>query len=231
MSERRQIVNKDAEPNDAVAAFTMLTGEVALLRRVVEQLSTVKAEVEIPDYSLTLGEIAERLDAIESKPAMTITPEDFAARINRAAEAARRTDAATIDDAQKGHRQATHEIWSLVSTMRGRDEQRLDLQIVLAGGIAAGCLLWSILPGVVLRALPASWHMPENMARHIIGEPTLWEAGIRLMEAENPRAWRVISDSAEMRRANRDAIAKCERAATKTRKAVRCTIRVEHPLR
>ena len=110
--------------------------------------------------------------------------------------------------------------------MRGRQGQRLHLQIALASGIAAGCLLWSILPGAILRALPTGWHMPEKMAAHIIGEPSLWEAGSRLMQASDPQGWQTIVHAAAMRRANRDVIAKCEQAATKARKIVRCTISI-----
>lgn len=31
----------------------------------------------------------------------------------------------------------------------------------------------SILPGAVVRELPKSWHMPERMAAHIMGETSL----------------------------------------------------------
>jgi len=226
MSERRDVVSTDAEPNDAATAFAKLTGEVALLRRAIEQLSTEKAEIDGPDYSITLGEMAQRLGAIESKPAMTMTPEDMAARIGKAAEASRRTNAEMIDKARNEHRQAANEIQTLVGTMRSRQEQRLHLQIAIAGGIAAGCLIWSILPGVILRVLPASWHMPESMAAHIIGEPTLWEAGSRMMQAGDPGSWRSTILAVEMRRDNREAIEKCERAAAKAKGMARCTIRI-----
>jgi hypothetical protein len=46
---------------------------------------------------------------------------------------------------------------------------------------AAGILLWSILPGVLVRALPESWHAPEWMAARMMGvEPQV--AGQRLIE-------------------------------------------------
>ncbi len=226
MSERRDVVSTDAEPNDAATAFAKLTGEVALLRRAVEQLSTEKAEIDGPDYSVTLGEMAQRLGAIEGKPAMTITPEGLAERIGKAAETSRRSDVKTIHEARDEHRQAANEIQKLVGTMRTRQKQRRRLQIAVASGIAVGCLLWSILPGVILRALPASWHMPESMAAHIIGEPSLWEAGSRLMRAGDPGSWRSMVLAVEMRRDNREAIDKCERAAAKAKGMARCTIRI-----
>ena len=75
-------------------------------------------------------------------------------------------------------------------------------------------------------SLPASWHMPESMAAHIIGEPSLWEAGGRLMHAGDPGSWRSTIIAVEMRRDNRDAIDTCEKRATKAGKPVNCTIRI-----
>lgn len=68
--------------------------------------------------------------------------------------------------------------------------------------------------------------MPERMARHMVGEPTLWEAGTRIMRAGGPEAWRAIAEAVEMRRNNREAIDACERAASKVKQPVRCTIRL-----
>jgi hypothetical protein len=87
-------------------------------------------------------------------------------------------------------------------------------------------LLWSILPGVILRAMPQGWRMPESMARHIIGEPTLWEAGTRLMRADSPQAWNALTDAAELLRDNRVAIDACQRNAGNARQTVRCEIRI-----
>jgi len=38
-----------------------------------------------------------------------------------------------------------------------------------AGGLAAGILLWLILPGAIARSLPESWHVPEWMAARTMG--------------------------------------------------------------
>jgi len=82
-------------------------------------------------------------------------------------------------------------------------------------------LLWSILPGAILRALPQGWHMPEAMAAHIMGEPTLWEAGTRLMRADSPRAWNAIIQAARLLHDNRQAIEKCTTTASRTGKPTR----------
>lgn len=213
----------------ATRAFNRLEGEMALMRRAVEHVVTEKAEIDVPDYSSTLAEIAERLLAIEDAPALQMTPEDMAARINVAAARARHDDWNALNKAKRQHDEAAYDLRGLVGTATTVREQKRRLQYAVGGGLLAGMLLWSFLPGVILRALPQSWHMPENMARHIIGETTLWDAGGRLMQAGNPETWQVIVDAAKMRRDNREVIAACERKAREGKHSVRCTVQVEPP--
>src|SRR3546814_4372025 len=80
-------------------AFARLEGEMALMRRAVEHLAAERADIVIPDYGATLGEITMRLGAmaqgliaIADKPAMHLTPEGLAARMEASAQAARRVD-------------------------------------------------------------------------------------------------------------------------------------------
>lgn len=229
--EQMDINEREIDP--ATQAFTRLEGEMALMRRAVEHLAAEKADIVIPDYSTTLGEMAKRLSAlaqglvaIADKPAMQFTPEGMAARIEAAAEKSRASDKATLREAREAHQEAARIIHGLVGTVRGTDEQRKHLIWAASGGLAAGCLLWSILPGVALRALPDSWHMPESMAAHIIGEPTLWEAGTRMMRADSEKALQALADAAEMLRDNGDAIDACEQAASKADGPVRCSIKI-----
>jgi hypothetical protein len=214
------------EPDPATRAFARLEGEMALLRRAVEHLATEKAEIEIPDYSNTLAQIAKSQIAIERKPAMQMTPEDMAARIAAAAAQARRDDQTTLAEAKQKHVDAAHALARLLGKAATINEQRRRLKWAAGGGLLAGMLLWSFLPGVIARALPASWHLPERIAARTVGEPTLWEAGTRIMRADSPEAWQTIADAAEMRRDNREAIDACERDSRRSKQPVRCTIRV-----
>lgn len=221
------------EADPATQAFMRLEREMALMRRAVEHLAAEKAEIVIPDYGTTLGEMAKRLSAIAQglvaiadKPAMQLTPEGLAGRIEAAAEKSRASDKATLREAREAHQEAGRIIHGLVGAVRGTDEQRKRLIWAASGGLAAGCLLWSILPGVILRALPDSWYMPESMAAHIIGEPTLWEAGTRMMRADSTEAWQALANAAEMLRDNREAIDACEQAAGKAKASVRCSIMI-----
>jgi hypothetical protein len=223
----------EAEADPAVRAFTALGQKIDLLEAAVAGLAA-KRDAE-PDYSETLGEIAALLERMRTaingmarSPAMQMAPRTMAAEITAAGTTARAADSALVDRARKRLDDAAQRIERLTGVAATILEQRRRLLWAAGGGLFAGMLLWSFLPGVILRTLPQSWHMPENMARHIIGEPTLWEAGIRMMQAGDPDSWQAIVAAAQMRRDNSEAIDACERKATKTRNAVRCTIRINN---
>lgn len=232
MEDEQSLLN-EPEEESAAQAFARLDGRIAMMARAVEHLAAERASIDIPDYSATLGQmntrlaaIAQGLAGIAGKPAMQLTPEGLAARMDAAAEKSRAADKATLREAREAHQEAARIIHRLVRAIRGTNEQRRHLIWAASGGLVAGFLLGSIMPGVVLRALPTSWHMPESMAAHIIGEPTLWDAGIRLMRAGDPDAWLAITAAAGMRHDNRKALAACERASVQAKQLVRCTIKV-----
>ena len=204
------------DPADAVdpaaAAFARLEGEIALLRRGVENLAAEKANIEIPDYNSTLGEMAQSLDAVNEtlsaiaeKPAMGMTPEDMTRRIDRAARHGRQLDREQITAAENRYDHAMRALTKIVASAVSASAQREQLIWAAGGGVVAGCLLWAILPGPLARSLPESWHVPEKIATRVVGEPSVWKAGVRLLRVGSPEAWRAISDAAEMRQQNREA--------------------------
>jgi hypothetical protein len=114
----------------------------------------------------------------------------------------------------------------LARTAATADQQRRWLLWTTGCGLLAGILLWSFLSGIVVRALPEGWHLPEQMAANIVGGPTMWSAGIRLLHADNPQAWAALDRAAVILRENREAIETCERETAQTTKLVRCTINI-----
>ncbi|WP_390585334.1 DUF6118 family protein [Erythrobacter sp. MTPC3] len=92
---------------------------------------------------------------------------------------------------------------------------------------AAGILLWSILPGTIARTMPESWHWPERMARKVVGEPTILEAGIRLIRSRNPKAWEELAAAQGILSENREALARCNDRARKAEKSVNCAIDIK----
>ncbi len=85
----------------ATRAFTELKGELALLRRAIEHVAAEKADIEIPDYSNTLAKLAKSVIAIESAPALQMTPEEFQSRFEVATALARREDQAAITELKR----------------------------------------------------------------------------------------------------------------------------------
>jgi hypothetical protein len=215
-------------PDPATRAFTQLQGELALLRRAVEHLATEKAEIEVPDYSNTLAKIAKSLIAIEGASALQMTPEDFQTRIEAAAALARREDQAALAAAKRDHVEAVRSLRATIGTTATIDEQNRARWRWGGRGFVAGCLLLAALPGFVARIAPTGWHWPERLAARTVREPTLWQAGTRIMRADSPAAWQSIDDAAELRRDNREAIDACEQQAAKAKQPVRCTIRVRY---
>ena len=102
MNDEQSLLN-EPEEETAAHAFARLDGRIAMMARAVEHLAAERASIDIPDYSATLGQmntrlaaIAQGLASIAEKPAMQLTPEGLAARINAAAETSRATDKATL---------------------------------------------------------------------------------------------------------------------------------------
>lgn len=210
----------EEEIDPAAEAFARLEGEIAMMRRAVQQLAAEKAAIDIPDYSSTLGEIAQHLEAVTetldtlvSKPAMELTPETMAQRLDRVAWQARQTDQKLISAAGRRYDDAIRELRGIVASARHAADQRDYLIWAASGGVLAGCLLWASLPGPLARALPESWHMPEKIAARVLRQPSIWEGGVRLMRVGSPKAWRAISAAAQMRRDNKDKLAACEKRA------------------
>lgn len=210
-----------------------LDGRIALMARGVEHMAAERLSIEIPDYNPTLEKtnahlaaIAKRLKEIEDAPALDMTPEDMGARIAAAARQARERDRAHVERVQQNQIDAVKALRQIIGHARTRQGQREHLLWGIGGGILAGCLLWSILPGVIARTVPETWHWPERIAARTVREPTFWEAGIRMMRADGPQAWNTLYGAGEMWRNNREAISACEQKAARAKKSVRCTINV-----
>ncbi|MCB2057963.1 MAG: hypothetical protein H6916_03400 [Novosphingobium sp.] len=222
----------------AAEAFARLQGELALMRRAVEHLSAERADIVIPDYGPTLTDMTKRMGAISESlkgmaghPAMQMTPDSIGNRIAAAAEAARRSDQDRITQARSDLSHAAQEMRSVTAHARTAAEQRQRLYQVAGGALLAGILLWSFLPGTIARAMPESWHWPERMAARIVGAPSRWDAGARLMQSDSTEAWNALVQAADIQRDNRDVIDACRKTAATSQQPVRCTVKIRAELR
>ncbi|NML10693.1 hypothetical protein HHL08_11120 [Sphingobium sp. AR-3-1] len=232
----------EPRPNAAAEAFAHLServaameerldGRMAVMARALEHIAVEKQSLEFPDYGPTLAKmngylatLAGQTKTIMEAPAMQLTPESMAERIGDAAVVARETDKATIKKSLDLHHQVHADQMRAIGTVRTKQRQRWHMLYCGGGAALAVSLLWLVYPGWAASIGPQSWLWPERVARRTLGEPSLWDAGIRLMRAGNPDGWQAIVDAAEMARENRAAIAACEKAAAKIKEPVRCTI-------
>jgi hypothetical protein len=247
MDDEQRLLNEpetEPRPNAAAEAFARLServaameerleGRMAVMARALEHIAIEKQSLEFPDYGPTLAKmngylatLAAQTKTIMEAPAMQMTPESMAERIDVAADAARATDKATIRKSLDLHHQAHADQMRAIGTIRTKLKQRWHMLYCGSGTALAVSLLWLIYPGWAASIGPQSWLWPEQVARRTLGEPSLWDAGIRLMRAGNPEGWRVIVDAADLARENRDTIGACEKASAKSKGPVRCTIRI-----
>lgn len=159
---------------DFTQAFEALRGETSLIRAAVEGLTAARER--LPDYSVTLGEMTEALQAaassiqrIEKSPAVRLSPAALAAEINKASADVRAEDHALLQDTRDALSRSIGRIDGIVERGQAADRQVRWLIWTGFGGLVAGIWLWSILPGAVARSLPASWHVPEWMAARTMG--------------------------------------------------------------
>jgi Family of unknown function (DUF6118) len=170
---------------DPAEAFEGIRRELSLLHRAIEGLTAAREN--IPDYTATLGEIAETLEAtcdalerIEQSPAVTLTPATMAQELVKASAAVRAEDRQALQAAQTALQRSIGHVDGIVKRGQAADGQHKTLVQAASGGVLAGVLVWSFLPGVIARALPDSWHVPEWMAARTMGMERR-EAGTRMI--------------------------------------------------
>lgn len=217
----------------ATEAFARLEGEMAMVRHTVQNMARERADIVIPDYTATLGQMADQLaqisdtmSTIGNKPAIELTPEDIAVQIKRASLDMLRDASDLFRHGRKDLDLATGRLAAIVGRVRTEDEQKRQTWRFAGMGLAAGILLWAILPGPIARAVPESWHWPENMARKAVGEPTIVDAGIRLIRSQNPEAWEELAEAQRILSENRDGLERCVERARKAERAISCTIEI-----
>lgn len=192
------MTDETAEPapiDDITQAFEALRGEVSLTRRAVEGLTAARER--IPDYSVTLGEMAEMLKAnaagvarLEASPAVRLSPANLVREIIKASSDARAEDALRLDAAREAIARAVGRIDGIVERGEAADSQARRLVWSCAGSALAGVLLWSIVPGALARSVPESWHVPEWMAARVMRMDSK-SAGQRLIDISDGERKRI----------------------------------------
>ncbi|WP_129791526.1 DUF6118 family protein [Sphingosinicella sp. CPCC 101087] len=179
---------KDDFPDaDPAEAFERLRGELSLLHSAVEGLTAAREKA--PDYSLTLGKMAQalgaieaRLGLIESSSVLAMSAEELTKEIGAAAQAARVEDRRVLGEARDALAHSLGRIDGMIERGHAVEGRARRERWIAAGGVVVGMLIWSIVPGAVVRSLPESWHAPEWMAARVMGVEQA-AAGERMIES------------------------------------------------
>jgi hypothetical protein len=183
------------ETDEAVRAFETLREEVAAQRRALEQMAAMIAaqrqqpDQVAPDYSPTLGTIAQelravgaRLDGIEAHPALRLTPVAYATQMTMGVRQVEGEAGRSLTHAQGRFSDALYELRSLIGSANSHLVQQRREWISVAVGVALGLLLW----------FPVVWLTPFGgghwLAARMIGDDR-WVAGETLMQEANAEAW------------------------------------------
>ncbi len=205
--------------------------EVVVTRRALEALPEAWAENRPPDYAPELGRIskgmaaiAQHLAAIEKHPALEMTPEQHAARIENAGLSATREAERAYQKASIEASGTKRELAGMIGQMRGKKEQR-DEVFLWAGIAGLGMLLLGLVASPFLAShLPFGWD--GSVASIVMQQPDDWNAGAALMKEGNPAEWNNLVDTWNIMTSNQKELSACSDAVAKTKKAQRCTITV-----
>lgn len=181
-------MTEDTPPEtDAADAFEEVRRGLSLLENAIKGLTAERKNA--PDHTATLGDMAEglktinvRLHRIEQSRTLSLSPVKLTEEINAAAGAARAQDQKMLAEARDALNLSLGWINGMINRGQAVERRTEREWMIGAGGLLAGILLWSILPGAVARALPESWHAPEWMAARMMGVE-MEVAGRRLIEA------------------------------------------------
>jgi hypothetical protein len=181
-------MDQNASIDDPVRAFDALRREVSLALRATQGLTAEHREQ--PDYTETLkvmddrlGKISASLEVIKDSPAMRLTPGNLGTAIVRASEQVRAQDSEMLRTAHDTSTTLVQQLRLAIQQVEAARVQKQHLMLAAAGGLLLGILLWSMLPGLVTRALPESWAAPEWMAMRTMRMDRR-QAGMRLLAVD-----------------------------------------------
>jgi hypothetical protein len=174
------------DTSGAERAFEALRAEVASLRRGIELVYRHGEEAKAVDYTLTLGQMMKtleavqgRLAAIESKPALEMTPAVYRGEIDDAGRLAGEVAGRMLREGAAGLSAVTRELRDVSSQARMARQQRAWLISVGAVGLMVGVALWYVAVGLLPRSA-GDW-----IAASLIGGGE-WQAGQTLMQDAGP---------------------------------------------
>lgn len=220
----------DDDPTDphedaALRAFRQMQDEAR--ERHAELMEKLAAA---PDYAPTLAVIGKSVDWLVERTNNALTVDDVMAQVAETTAEIIQQDRETLAEARSAmldSRKAmdasreTH----IRETQRVRSvrDQTIQNRRWLAAGVAAGAVAMMVLPGMLARAAPSGWQLPERLAARML-RLSMGDAGMHMLVVANPRAATEIVEGARLMWENREVIAKCRAGGRKAGAVVICRI-------
>lgn len=191
-----QDIGSEPPVDPAAVAFEALRREVALLNVALAGLAAERASA--PDYSETLGEIAQgvrvavgRIGKLTTSPALAITPAEMARQITAAGDEARRQDRAALHQARDSLQRAADDLRGWIDTARLTSLQNWRLLQAALAGLIGGAVLGASFPAIVAQAAPGAWAWPEKRAARVLHRD-MWSAGERMLSVADSKRFRAM---------------------------------------
>ncbi len=222
--------------DSATRAFSELQVEVGQVLRSMSAIERAVVEKTVPDYSRDLAGILERLEdvgarleAIEAKPAVKLTPGELESRIQARVENATAARERGLKESQTKLSWMIDTVERAFGTARTKKAQEGMLLKVGAIACVAGLLLGPFLWHQTIKRLPESWQVAEPFAAGLLDRPNWEEAGYRLIVSGNPEEWNQIAAGYGYAERYGESLAACETKAAKSGKETACKLTVTPP--
>lgn len=213
-------------------AFEAMAQRLAGLTAAMDGFAARQQELHGRDYGPDLEKIQASFERVRvvindlaAKPALTMTPEGFAERIEKAARGGRQADHQAWETAQDRLEGAARSIRAVVASALQARVQRYWIAGSAAGALVAGMILAYCCAGAIDRIVPEDWHWPEASAAKMLRRSE-WDAGVRLMQVADPQEWQQVARAATIFRENGQAIADCDAYAAKMKAPVLCKVQI-----
>ena len=223
----------DEDPRDpATRAFDALREELINVRQSVESLNTSVQQIRPNDYRKTLGQILRtqesvetELEAIKSHPAIRLTPDGFAQQLEKAKNELLKVDQQNLRALLDVLKHNCKMMKDYVESANEAAWQRIYICGAAVLFFCIGTVFSVYIVSFIANLVPRSWQAPERIASNILGL-SIRNAGIRLIQTNNPSEWETINYGKDFMHKYYDAIEKCKKESAETRKETKCMITI-----
>lgn len=213
-------------------AFEAMAQRLAGLTAAMDGFAARQQELHGRDYGPDLEKIQASFERVRvvihdlvRMPALTMTPESFAERIEKAARDGRQADHDAWDRAQSRLESAARSIKAVVAPALQARIQRYWIAGSAAGAFVSGMILAYCCSGAIDRMVPEGWHWPEASAAKMLRRSER-DAGVRLLQVADPQGWQQVARATVIFRDNAKGIADCDAYAAKVKAPVLCKVQI-----